>query len=211
MCRSPHPRFLAQGPLSQAREAQASSSSKSVTTGAELLAKGQVGVQKRDTSSPAPISPPLLGSSPCPIQGCATRGQRPPHSASRPGRRASLTPACALPAAPRHPPERPGGSLPTFPGAAGEAAALAATGPGIAWGEGVATASRHIPGASSDPALAQHQTPRARGPAPRRPLTRGGSRGGLRCSPVAAATAAAAAALREGSGRGGWVEDATTD
>lgn len=42
-------------------------------------------------------------------------------------------------------------------------------------------------------------------------VIRGGSRGGLRCSPVAAATAAAAAALREGSGRGGWVEDATTD
>lgn len=94
MCRppAPRPRFLAQEPLSQAREAQASSSSQSVTTGAELLAKGQVGVQKRDTSSPAPLSPPLLRSSPCPTQGCATRGQRPPRSASWPGRRAPLTP-----------------------------------------------------------------------------------------------------------------------
>jgi hypothetical protein len=178
-----------------------------VTTGTELLAKGKVGVDRelrktRDTSHPRPhpCSCPLLRSGPCPERGCAT-----PRAARAPLRvpcRASGAPHTPARAAPRHPPARPGGSLPTFPGAAGEAAAVAATGPGSPGDK-----RSDSPGASTDPALSQAQDPEARGARlPNAPLPEAGERGGLRRPPstVPLATALSRSCPAPGgvSGRG---------
>ncbi|CAI9177122.1 unnamed protein product [Rangifer tarandus platyrhynchus] len=142
------PRFPAGEPLRKALNAQACSAPQSVTPGSEVLAKGQVRAEKRDTSHPRPhllssVSAPAL------TKDARRRGQQPSRSTPRPRRQASLVP-CPRPTPPqRHPSEGPGGSLPTFPGAAAKAAAVAATGPGVAsGGKRGATAGRHLPGAS---------------------------------------------------------------
>lgn len=164
------PRFLAQEPLSKAPNAQASSSSQSATTGTELPAKGQGGVEKRDTSYPTPISSPLLGFSPCPVQGCATRGQRPHRSGSRPGRRAPLTPCPRPPGRAKAPAGASRGLPPHFSRSGWISSSTCSNRPGDRpGGKRVATASSHLPGAPSDPALAQPQTPRRAGPGPQTP------------------------------------------
>lgn len=142
------------------------------------------------------------------MQGCAT-----PKAAAAPlrvpaGAAGAPHPlARALRATQRHPPERPGASSPLFPEPLHKQQQLQHQ----AWGKRAATASSLILGASSDPALADPRPRGARGPAPKCPLTQDGSRGSLRCSQSPPPEPLAAAAQRWGSGRGGWVEDATPD
>ncbi|XP_037596394.1 uncharacterized protein LOC119472050 [Cebus imitator] len=74
--------------------------------------------------------------------------------------------------------------------------------------------SRDSRQASTDPARYPAQDPETRGARlPKRPLTRSGSRGGLRGprSQPPKPQPSAVAAPRWRSGKGGWVEDATPD
>ena len=68
---------------------------------------------------------------------------------------------------------------------------MAAKGPGVASGEReLRRPAGTFPEPPEIPRLPTSRPRGARGPAPKRPLTRGGSRGGLRRSPAAAAATA---------------------
>lgn len=161
--------------------------------------------------------PPRRLRGPVPRKGQAggARGHLPPRPHPFPAAAAALSDDARRPAsrsrrlvplAPSSPPPPGGrakgsreGSLPASPrpGAVAEAAAVAATGPGVARGNRVATVPGHNPGASAEPALARPRIPRRAGRAPRRPLTRGGSRRDL-CRPRSPPPQPSAAAAPSG-------------
>lgn len=120
------------------------------------------------------------------MQGCAT-----PKAAAAPlrvpaGAAGAPHPlARALRATQRHPPERPGASSPLFPEPLHKQQQLQHQ----AWGKRAATASSLILGASSDPALAEPQTPGSAGPGPQMPPYPRGEQRQSPLFPVAAARA----------------------
>lgn len=130
---------------------------------------------------PPPPSLLSLASAPARSKDARRRGQ--------PRLQAPLTPSPR----PRAAPERPGGLLPTFPGAPGKQQQLQQQARGTPGGERAATAPDHIPGASSNPALAQPQTPRRAGPGSQTPPYPRREQRRSPPSPVAAAAAAATA------------------
>lgn len=168
--------------------------------------------REEDTSYPAPIPSPLLGFGPCPVQ---------PPETQRAAAAPLHVPAPAADAP--HPlpaPSRPRKGTcqivrrapsPLFPELLDKQQQLQQQARGSPGG----IEQRQSPVVSREPQrIPRSPSPRprgAQGPAPKRPLTRGGSRGGLRCFPVAAATALSRSCPACGSGRGGWVEDATLD
>ncbi|XP_037690964.1 uncharacterized protein LOC119532618 [Choloepus didactylus] len=127
-----------------------------------------------------PPPPPFLllwsVSAPALSKDARRRKQRPHRSAPRlgkGGRRPSPL-ACLPRAAQRHPPEHPRAPSPLFRERLDQQQKARSR-----LGKRAATAPSHSSCAFSDPAIAQPKTPRSARPASKRPLTRGGSRGGL--------------------------------
>lgn len=108
------PQFPPGEPLRKALNAQACLSPQSVTQESELLEKGQVRAEKRDTSHPRPhllssVSAPAL------TKDARRRGQQPSRSTPRPKLQASLVP-CRGPHLPQ-PPRPSKGTHQRVPGA----------------------------------------------------------------------------------------------
>lgn len=184
-----------------------------MTTGTELLAKGQVGVEeKRDTSYPAPIPPPLLGLGPCPVQGCPTQraAAAPLHV---PGRAVGAPHPCPRPAGRAEAPARESQGLPPhFSRSRWISSSSCSNRPGDSLGkknsDSLQSCPRSLIGSRACPA----PNPEARGARPpNAPLPEAGAEAVSAVPQSPPPQQSAAAALRWGSGRGGWVEDATPD
>lgn len=166
--------------------------------------------RRRTPPTPAPIPSPPLGFGPCPRQGCATPRAAAPQLRVPAGEASAPHPLPAPPGLRQGIRQSVlGAPSPLFRKPLVNRQQLQQQAQGSP-GE----TSRDSRGASSDPARSPAQDPEARGARlSKRPLTRGGSRGGLRRSPsqLPKPQPSVAAAPRWGSGKGGWVEDATPD
>lgn len=168
---------------------------------------------RREEGQHPPPPPPLLlplASAPALSWDARCRKQRWRPSASRQGRRVPLTP-CPRPPDRAETPARASRGLPPHfsrsRGISKQQLEQQARGPP---GEKEQRQPRHISGASSDPALAKPQPPEARGPGSHKPPYPRREQKRSPRSPVAAAATALSRSCRAlGSGRGGWVEDAT--
>lgn len=209
------PRFPAGEPLRKALNAQACSAPQSVTPGSEVLAKGQVRAEKkRDTSHPRPhllssVSAPAL------TKDARRRGQQQSRSTPRPRRQASLVP-CPRPTPPATPAKAPirgsRGLPPHFPRSRCKSSSSGSNRPGGRLrGEESCDGRQAPPRSLLRSRACPPPDPGARGARlPNAPLPEAGAEA-VSAVPQQPPPLqpSAAAAPRWGSGRGGWVEDAT--